>query len=390
MNWLLGETNQAVDINARISIVAIVFLSVIGPCVFILQPGYVQGLVEYLRFNDVQAGYIASGEMFGVAACTIIMVFLSQKYNWRGLVAICLGICTLGNLLSVSVTDFETLLLMRFITGLGSGGVISLGFTMMGLTQKADRNFGFVITWVLIYGAFGLWAMPSAYNLVGMNGVLIFFAIFCLSGFYFLRFLPIGGHQDSTTPNTDAPKYAWRIKGISLLAILVYNIAIGITWAYLFLLGLEASIQEQTVANVLTISQFLGIAGAFIAVLLQLRIGRTIPLMIGLLGGAISVYCLVGEIDYLLFSGGVYLFNLLWNLSMPYLLATLADFDPTARMVTWGVSMQMVGTAAGPSVAALILSSSDYDSVYLTAAVLFVASAFLLLPGLRAQTVSLK
>jgi len=390
MNWLLGKTNQAVDINARISIVAIVFLSVIGPCVFILQPGYVQGLVEYLGFNDVQAGYIASGEMFGVAACTIIMVFLSQKYNWRGLVAICLGICTLGNLLSVSVTDFETLLLMRFITGLGSGGVISLGFTMMGLTQKADRNFGFVITWVLIYGAFGLWAMPSAYNLVGMNGVLIFFAIFCLSGFYFLRFLPIGGRQDSTTPNTDAPKYAWRIKGISLLAILVYNIAIGITWAYLFLLGLEASIQEQTVANVLTISQFLGIAGAFIAVLLQLRIGRTIPLMIGLFGGAISVYCLVGEIDYLLFSGGVYLFNLLWNLSMPYLLATLADFDPTARMVTWGVSMQMVGTAAGPSIAALILSSSNYDSVYLTAAALFVASAFLLLPGLRAQTVSLK
>ena len=109
MNWLLGKTNQAVDINARISIVAIVFLSVIGPCVFILQPGYVQGLVEYLGFNDVQAGYIASGEMFGVAACTIIMVFLSQKYNWRGLVAICLGICTLGNLLSVSVTDFETL-----------------------------------------------------------------------------------------------------------------------------------------------------------------------------------------------------------------------------------------------------------------------------------------
>tara|TARA_B100000686_G_C16800560_1_gene985661 strand:- start:3828 stop:5000 length:1173 start_codon:yes stop_codon:yes gene_type:complete len=390
MNWLLGKTNQAVNINARTSIVAIVFLSVIGPCVFILQPGYVQGLVEYLGFNDVQAGYIASGEMFGVAACTIIMVFLSQKYNWRGLVAICLAICTLGNLLSVSVTDFERLLLMRFITGLGSGGVISLGFTMMGLTQKADRNFGFVITWVLIYGAFGLWAMPSAYSLVGMNGVLIFFAIFCLSGFYFLRFLPIGGRQDSTTPNTDAPKYALRIKGISLLSILVYNIAIGITWAYLFLLGLEASIPEQTVANVLTISQFLGIAGAFIAVLLQLRIGRTIPLMIGLLGGAISVYCLVGEIDYLLYSGGVYLFNLLWNLSMPYLLATLADFDPTARMVTWGVSMQMVGTAAGPSVAALILSSSDYDSVYLTAAALFVASAILLLPGLRAQTVSLK
>ena len=385
MNWLLGGTTQTVNINSRISIISVVFLSVIGPCVFILQPGYVQGLVEYLGFNDVQAGLIAWREMAGIATGTVIMVFLSRYFNWRRLVAICLGISIVGNLLSISVTDYDVLRLTRFITGLGSGGIISLGFTMMGLTQKADRNFGYVITWVLIYGAFGLWAMPSAYSVVGMNGVLLFFAIFCLSGFYFLRFLPTGGQQQSNKHDSNSSQYTWKIKGISLLAILIYNIAIGITWVYLFLLGLEANIPEQSVANVLTISQFLGIAGAFIAVLLQLRIGRTIPLMIGLLGGAISVYCLVGDINYFFYSIGVYLFNLLWNLSMPYLLATLADFDPTAKIVTWGVSMQMAGTALGTFIAPLILSSSDYDSVYLTAAALFAASAILLFPGLRIQ-----
>ena len=72
---------------------------------------------------------------------------------------------------------------------------------------------------------------------------------------------------------------------------------------------------------------------------------------------------------------------------MPYLLATLADFDPTAKIVTWGVSMQMAGTALGTFIAPLILSSSDYDSVYLTAAALFAASAILLFPGLRIQRV---
>ena len=70
---------------------------------------------------------------------------------------------------------------------------------------------------------------------------------------------------------------------------------------------------------------------------------------------------------------------------MPYLLATLVDFDRTARIVTWGVSMQMVGTAIGPSVAAYILSLSNYDNVYLVATVLFIFSALLLLPGLLAQ-----
>ena len=73
---------------------------------------------------------------------------------------------------------------------------------------------------------------------------------------------------------------------------------------------------------------------------------------------------------------------------MPYLLATLADFDPTGRIVTWGVSMQMIGLAVGPGVAAFILSLSNYDSVYLAAGTLFIASAVFLLPGLRAQRVA--
>ena len=77
----------------------------------------------------------------------------------------------------------------------------------------------------------------------------------------------------------DRGKYSWQLIAGALLAVLVYNTSIGIVWAYMFLLGLEAGIAEQSVANVLTISQFLGIAGAFVAVLLQLRIGRIIPLL---------------------------------------------------------------------------------------------------------------
>ena len=43
----------------------------------------------------------------------------------------------------------------------GSGGIISLTFTMMGLTERSDRNFGYIVVWVLTYGAFGLLLMPQ-------------------------------------------------------------------------------------------------------------------------------------------------------------------------------------------------------------------------------------
>ncbi len=385
MQWLMRDNTHTVDVNSRISIIAIVYIAVIAPCVFILQPGYVQGLVEHLGFGDEQAGKIASAEMFGLAFTTVLLNFLESRFDWRKLTIFFLLVSATGNLLSVSVTDFNSLAALRFYTGMGSGGLMSLTFAMMGLTRQSDRNFGFIITWVLTYGAFGILVMPTAFEVTGMNGVLIFFALFCASGLFFTRHLPRSGvhHLDSAGPAR--ANYAWSLKALSLLAILVYNTSIGIVWAYMFLLGLEAGIGEQTVANTLTMSQFLGIAGAFVTVVLQLKIGRVIPLLVSIMATATGIYLLAGEIALAHYIFGVCMFNFFWNVSMPYLLATLAEFDQSGKVVIYGISMQTVGYAIGPYIAALILGQSNYDNVYLTAGVLFVISAILLLPGLYAQ-----
>ena len=385
MQWLLGDNVNPVDVNTRTSIIAIVYIAVIAPCVFILQPGYVQGLVEYLAFSGQQAGYIASAEMFGIAFTTILLVFIEARIDWRKMTVLCLIVAAAGNLLSMSLADFEALAAARFLTGMGSGGLISLTFAMMGLTAKSDRNFGYIITWVLIYGALGILVMPTAFATIGMNGVLVFFALFNISGLYFTRYLPRSGDQHLDLSVPERVGYSWQVKGVSLFAILVYNTSIGIVWAYLFLLGLEAGVAEQTVANVLTVSQFLGIAGAFVAVVLQLRIGRIIPLQVSIIGTAIGIYLLVGEIALFHFALGVCLFNFLWNVSMPYLLATMASFDRRGKVVIYGICMQTLGYAIGPFIAATILGRGSYDHVYTVATLLFLASAIVLIPGLIAQ-----
>lgn len=372
-----------IDINSRQSIIAIVWLAVIGPCVFILQPGFVQGLVVNLGMTESQAGLIASYEMFGVAATTVLLSFISSRVPWRRFLAVCLTICVIGNLASVGQTEFATLSKIRFFTGLGSGGLVSLTFTMMGLTKHADRNFGYILVWVLTYGALGLLLMPTVLDAIGMNAVFIFFAVFCASGFYFFNFLPDSGTAVELEPS--AIDFSMALKVLSLGAILMYNTGIGIVWAYLFLVGLNADMTEQAVANALTLSQFLGIAGAFLAVVLDLRIGRLVPLAVGVLGGAAGIFLLLGDISGAIFWVGVCGFNFLWNLSMPYLLATLADFDHRGRIVVHGVSMQFLGFAIGPFVAARLLTAGGYDLVNSVGIALFVFAALMLLPGVLAQ-----
>jgi hypothetical protein len=215
-----------------------------------------------------------------------------------------------------------------------------------------------------------------------MNGVLVFFAGFCGLGLAFVRHLPDSGEHVASV--TVTANYSGLLKLVTLAAILSYNIGIGIVWVYLFLVGLEAGMAEQSVANALTVSQFLGIAGALLAVLFEVRFGRLLPLAVGVLGGAASVFYLVGDIDGLGYWIGVCGFNFLWNLSMPYLLATLADFDHRGHIVVHGVSMQFVGYAVGPFIAARLFDYG-YDVINTTATVLFVVAAALLLPGVLAQ-----
>ncbi len=367
------------DINSRKSIIAIIILGVIGPCVFILQPGFIQGLVAYLGFDEQEAGLIASYEMFGIAATTVLMNFISNRVDWQKLLFVCLIVCAAGNLLSVGQTDFMLLSITRFVIGLGSGGILSLGFTMAGLTSNPDRNFGLIVVWLLIYGAFGMLLMPTAYEVVGMNGLYVFFALFCASGLFIVKALPHSG--EIIEQSEQLHEYTNSVKTSSLSGVLIYNIAIGIVWAYLFLVGLEAGMDEQNVANAITVSQFFGIGGALIPVLLQAKIGRILPLGIGILGGAGFISLIIGDTGSAMFWIGVCGFNLLWNLTVPFIFSVLAEYDARGKIVTYGVSMQFVGLAIGPFIAAMLFEVGGFDLVNITGVVLFAFAAILMLPG---------
>ncbi len=384
---LLSDERSTLDVNSTRSVASIIYLAVVGVCVFIVQPGFVQGLVESLGLTPEQAGYIASAEMWGLATTTIVLNFFASRFNWQKMTFWFLLVAVIGNLASIGQQDPLTLGIIRAITGLGLGGMISLPFAMMGLTKNPDRNFGFIVTWVLIYGALGLFAMPIALDTVHLNGVMVFFAAFCATGMLLIRYLPkcAGDHIQKDLLTDHFPGF---IKASTLIAIFVFNTAIGIVWAYLFLVGTNASISEQGVANVLTISQFLGVAGAFLAAILAARIGRFIPVSIAVLGCGAGIALLLGDVNYFIYSTAVYLFNFLWNIAQPYLLAVMASFADGGKMIVRGVAIQMVGFATGPYLGATLLEESGpamYDLVNLAGASLFALSWVFLIPALKAQ-----
>ena len=377
-------TIVSVDLDARKTLWSIFLIGVIGPEVFIVQPGFVQGLVEYLGFDDQGAGYTASAEMFGLAATTVLMTFIAHRLNWRKVVLISVLVMFFANLASTFVSNLDTFIALRFIAGLGAGSLVSLSFAAIGLTGNPVRNFGLMITWVLVYGALVLWIMPMAYEFTGMTGVLVFFALFPLSALPLIQYMPASGEyqvQSGEAGTSLAPQF----KIMALAAMLAYFTAQGVVWAYLFLIGTAGSLSEQAVANGLMLSQFAGIGGALLAAVLADRFGRSIPLAAGILGGAACLYFIIGEFSFLIYATTVIVYNFLWNVTHPYLMAAMASFDARGRVVVYAVAMQMVGLAIGPGIAATVISGGTYVNVNILGAVLFTLSFVLVLPPVMAQ-----
>ena len=371
--------NDRLDLDSRAARFSMFYLAVVGVCVFIIQPAIVQGFVDVLGLSPEQAGYVASAEMWGLAITTVVLAFVAHRIDWRKATIVFLAISMLGNAASIGQTDAWTLSAVRALTGLGLGGMISLPFAMVGMTSNPDRNFGLLVVWVLVYGAIGVLIAPAALAATGLDGIWIFLAVFCAMGLACVRYLPRG---EASVDHTEAGKPLGPLMTASALGgVLVFNIAIGMVWAYVFLVGTEGGIGEQAVANVLTISQFLGVAAALIAAGLAARAGRITPLAVGILGTGAGAALLLGDISYFLYSVAVYLFNFMWNLAQPYLLATLSGFENPARMLVRAASLQMIGFAIGPFVAANLIaeSATPYATVYLVAAVGFALSWLMIL-----------
>ena len=361
-----------------------ILVSCIGAEVFIVQPGFVQGLVQSLGFDEQKAGYAASIEVWGITATTLLMTFFAHRFNWRSVTVVSVLIMAATNLSSVFVDNQNWFLVLRFLCGAGAGSLISLGFTVVGLTDKPDRNFGYLIMWVLIYGAIGLYLMPAAFAWNGMTGVLVFLTLFPLTALPLVGAMPVNG-DTAVAVEADAVNLPPALQSLALFAMLAYFVAQGVMWAYLFLIGVAGGLNEQQVASSLTLSQLAGVAGAFLAAMVGSRFGRWRPLSLGILGGALSLLFLIGHFQYAPFAVWVSVYNFFWNMTHPYLLGSMASFDRRGRVVVKAVAMQMIGLAIGPALAASVIVEGRFAPVNWIAIGLFILSWLFILPPVLTQ-----
>ena len=371
-----------VDVNGWPAVLSAVVLGTIGVLSFIIQPGIVQAYVTQLGLDEAGAVNLAGIEMLGVALATIAVAIAGNRIDWRVIVVGGLVVAALGDIASVVVPQGLAFELARFVAGLGEGAITSISFTFVGLSEQAERNVALYLTLLLTYGAFGLWYLPQFVARFGLSGMFASFAALTLAALVTLPFVP-RAYVAEEMINPEARQLPRPMLLIALAGVLAYNLAQGIAWAVLFLVGVGAGMSEQSVADALFLSQILAVGGALASVFLAGRVSRNGAIAFGILAGAGSIALLVGQPGALMFTFGVCGFNVLWNFVLPFILGRVCDFDESGRMMAFAIALQMIGLGLGPIIASHLLDGSGYRSAELLCIALFVASYGLLLMPMR-------
>ena len=223
----------------------VLFMSVVTVlgCLGFARFGYTMILPDMLKglgMSDLQAGYLATGNLVGYAALAIIGGFLAARYGPRVVIGFSMLLIGVAMFLTGLAPNFQMALVWRILTGVGSGGsnvpVMGLVSAWFGTRRRglatgiavSGSSVGLAITGPLIpriidaYGADG-WRYSWYY----MGAVTVIIAILC---FVLLRNRPaekglvaVGLEEDPPLSTQDKPFGNARDRASSLQWGLVYK-----------------------------------------------------------------------------------------------------------------------------------------------------------------------
>ncbi|MFC0542730.1 MFS transporter [Kutzneria chonburiensis] len=272
-----------------------------------------------LGLSGGQAGLLATATLLGIGVSSLAIGYLADNFGRKK--ALILSLAAFGVFTSAlwAVPGFGTFLVIRFLAGLGLGGVwsvVSAYITETWPDRSRNRASAFVISAFPIGGALaavtsGLF-LPDWRLMFLIAGLLVALPILIVAAFFRESSSWLADRTDSEKPVVVGDVLRGPLRRATLLGTLMAALALigfwgSSTWLPTYL-GTERGLSPASVAwslTALNLGMFLGY-NAF-GVLAD-RIGQRAAILLSLVGVTIAlpVYALTTRADTLLWLGPLY------------------------------------------------------------------------------------
>lgn len=369
----MSSDTETIDINARSTLLAIVYICALPSLVVSFSPLLLSGMVSTLNLSEQQAGFISSADMTGYTVGTIVAFLIITRVDWRRLGIITLLLMIFANLLCSQLESFLLLMATRFLSGIGGGALTALMLSVIAQMRDPDSVYGLWFVAMSIIGVIGMLMFPALLDNAGVGAAFMALAGLLIVALFFVKEIPRHALNCQSIGPVHTEISVYRT-GLGVLAILLVYIGLMGVWVYLGQIGDASGLDPQQVANGLALSAMGGIAGGALAAWLGARQGRLFPISAGVVGMSLAMIWLMFEpVPYYAFIICCIILYALWSFIVPYLLGTLAELERSGRALSLGNAALGGGYMLGPFFSALLVGKGTYDGV------LFMGIAMLLL-----------
>ncbi|MEM7780043.1 MAG: MFS transporter [Pseudomonadota bacterium] len=362
------------------------FLATAGLFYVNIMAAIVDGLIVGLGLSESDAGLIGSVNIYGAAFGALLAVVAIKQLPWRPTAYALLATLITIDVLSMPVTDFTTLLVMRALHGLAGGILVGVAYGVIARTAEVDRTFGILLFVQFGMGGLGVMFLPQLVPVYGTQALFIALALFGVISLAMLPFLPAyPPKSESDAAKSEGGAIDWQPLSLTMGAIFLFQAANMALLAYIFRLGVEYGLAREYTSFALGVATWVALLGPAAVIVLGDRFGRFWPLAIVMLltlGGTALFHWSAHPAAYLIANCGT---GITWGMVMAYLLAMASSFDGAGRTAAAAGFISKIGLASGPLAAGFLLGGNgDFPTLLNVALVtLLISMVVMLLPARR-------
>ncbi len=359
-----------------------------GNTPLVVQPMIVGALVDLRGLTERQAGIVAAVELTGLTLGILCLIGAVGRVRRSSFALLAVSAIVAANVATCFVTQFDWLLPLRFLSGIGAASAFCISSSLASSSPKPENSFAIMNAICIAYSGVLTLLSPSILQAHGLPGIMLTLSFITLLALLVIPWIPPQLVSTSRSGAADARAKMPLAIPLPVLALLAMMLLLytghGGIWAFQERIGIAAGLSEQEVGKSLGMSMLLwGVGGSLLARLLSLSLGRIVPQVISLGASLIAVLLLVFGTTPVAFATSSGLIALSWFYGLPYQMGLLAAHDPKGRAALAGTMMSTAGMAAGPGIAAFLLVGHAHWPIGVFAGICYLCALAIALPSAR-------
>ncbi|MGI9295491.1 MAG: MFS transporter [Pseudomonadales bacterium] len=361
---------------------AVIALQIMGGFASFISPLILGGLTSGLSLAVSQAGTVIFVEMGALAFAALVSAPFLPRLRYKPACIIAISITLVMNLLTITVADsLQSVMMTRLIAGLCAGFVYGVSVAAVAsLSSNPDRLYG-IIQFAMAGGNL-IWFGIGGYlsETYAHRGLFALFCIVIIVLLPSIKFMP--GHQLGGAHSYTERPANFLTGVVTYIAVFIYLVAAAAMFVFSEPLGIRAGMSRTEVGLTFSVSSVVGLLGAAIAIWLNVRLGRLIPITLMVVLYISGTVWICNTTDPTMFALALIFQSAVYFFAIPYCFGLGAALDGQGRWAAAIGSAFLIGYAVGPGIAGFVVESNGFVGLSWMVSLSFVAAWILFMIAL--------